>query len=233
MDPNLYFRFAIPGWTAFFAAFIMALASGLDEVIARLPSSLCDAQAVLSAAVALAVAFLGAPAFGFLLNTLIVAVCMWRGWGPYYSETYRRFRDRVRQALGEPDPVEELPGSEDKDMSIAIVAHFEYRTDTPELLEWRRRARAAFFANLANAVAVVFGVAVTAPAWTWSRWFLIAPFAALNMLFVLCFVFVGLRSPRVAEYQLGTWVDSLTHDQIRDFMRHKGCGTNDKKPASD
>ena len=44
--------------------------------------------------------------------------------------------------------------------TAAVVAHFEYRTDPPPLLEWRRRQRAAFFADWATVLAIVYGILI-------------------------------------------------------------------------
>ena len=228
MDPNLYFRFAIPGWTALFAASIMVLASGqLSSLVSTFEETPCFA-----AVAAVVLAFLGAPAFGFLANTGVVAFCEFSRRGPVYSDTFLDLRDRVLRILPDHKTLKALVDNKDKATAAALIAHFEYRTDPEPLLMWRRRQRAAFFGNWGNAIAVVFGTGVTWRLWGESRliWLLVA--GLTNLVFVCMLVFNASRSARMAEYQQRIWADSLTNAHIHRLLTSKGTGM-DREDDSD
>ena len=233
MDPNLYFRFAIPGWTFFFAALIMAYACGIQEAIQRFSGLFCN-QAVLAVAVTVAVAFLAAPAIGFLANTLVVAFCEAFRIGPIYSNVPLRLSERARTILpAHPSTALLRERERDKTLAAALMVHFEYRLDNSETIDWRRRQRAAFFGNWAHAVSMLTGIILT---WGLGRecrltWVLAAAIMCLQ--FGSAFIFNAHRSAQYAKYQQRIWADSLTNGQISKFLQLTGTGMDsDKESAS-
>ena len=118
MDPNLYFRFAMPGWTAFFAASVMLLATGnlgsFISIFEEMPSFATLAAGIL--------AFLGAPAFGFLANTVVVAFCDLQRIGPVYSKVFRVLLDRAKKVCHQQPALRQCLDKLDKDDEATAAA---------------------------------------------------------------------------------------------------------------
>jgi hypothetical protein len=233
MDPNLHFRTAIPGWMGFLAASLVIWGNGRSWFsLLNVPTSRCNDAAALAGA--LAVAFLGAPAAGYLANTLVIAATELSKRGPAHSRLFDSFKNKV---------LDSIPGTCSAHMSLrraieassggALVAHFEYRVDTGILLEWRRRQRAAFFANWANVVAILCGTIISALlvhgrlGWTQGRFWWILGGIVCNLGLALAMAYVAAVSLRTSDGQQRIWADSLTRNDIRAFLRGKGKGLSD------
>lgn len=223
MDPNLYFRIAIPAWSGLIAAGIMVLASG-GPWPARIASELGKNDVA-----TVAVALLGAPSIGFLLNAFVIAFCETVHVGPVYSSLFQDFKDDVLNALSDNEPRKRIRESVARAQPAAVVAHFEYRADTSVLLDWRRRQRTAFFANWSNVVAITLGTALTYPVWLSAISRGPRPWLgfAINAAVALVLAFIAQRSKRISDDQQRIWANSLDQGDIRVFLDGKGSGLSD------
>lgn len=150
MDPNLHFRNFIPPWVGVTVGLLIRWSFvGFREL---LPSSGLRSDTALLTFVG---ALLASPALGAILNAFVIAWCSLFRTGPENAHLFEVFRAKVRNSVrNDPQTVRILDGMR----ASAVVAAFEYRTDPKELIEWRRRHRAAFFADWACILAILGGV---------------------------------------------------------------------------
>lgn len=148
MDKNLYFRTSIPAWVGLLTLLVVSWAMGNTSWIGELSTNNYDAL------LAIAVALFGSPAIGYLLNTIIIVMGNIFQAGPEYARVFDEYQERAYNELSEHNDVIRNA------RPAALVACIEYPSDPTELLEWRRRQRAGFFAAWANILAIIFGATI-------------------------------------------------------------------------
>lgn len=101
MDPNLQFRFAMPGWSLALTIISLFWARGitLEQVIKLLGLSGQPNATLVAAVLAFAAAFLGAPAIGFILSTVVTSVFDAMGVGPMHSKVFEKFQERLENGF--------------------------------------------------------------------------------------------------------------------------------------
>jgi hypothetical protein len=230
MDPNLQFRFAVPGWVGVIAFLSIGWATGASWF-----TELTEPHSNQALPAALA-AILAGPSVGFLLNTVVIAICHLFKKGPEHGKCLLRFSERVKDVCSserlaeKPRLVEVLS----KLQTPVVVAHFEYRTDPEAMLGWRRRQRAAFFADWSAVLAIILGVCLglsfTVPDWLATS---VPSTIVLVRLLTVVFVWLVLVSCLAllagisefnAEQQQMIWAESWTDDDIEEFLATYGTG---------
>ena len=222
MDPNLYVRFMIPAWVGAIGALVANWAVGgrwLGQIVGA-----DEGQAW----TAVIVALLGSPAAGFVLNTVIVAICRWVGTGPEYSDVFASFKQQVLNACSGMDKslCEAIRVAE----PVQLIAHFEYRTDTPELLAWRRRQRMAFYVNWSSILALIVGAIIGTASESPSL-------VKAAVVFLLLLLFIGMLASNARNSLVNDsahqriWAASWSDSQIELFLREYGTGFSQRPHA--
>lgn len=218
MDTNLYFRFMIPPWIGAIAAVLVNWAAGGHWI-----TSLAGADD--KDLVTLAIAVLASPAAGFLLSTFVVTGCHVLKRGPEYQKCFDTFKKRVETAATDVDHEKgtQIAGAMKRIKGAAVVAYFEYRTDSDTMLQWRRRQRAAFYVNSSSVLAIIFGVIVaiiSMPTVNW-RLFLVPPGL---LLLIAALLYNCVQSRTFGDAQQAMWLQSLSDEDIRSLLGKYGPG---------